>query len=210
MGIAFQRLVLGLLIFLSCIGTLVAKAHAYPAELETIPYEMGIEIGAGALAERGRSLAPMLSDNARLARLVAPVSGLEEQRQLAYVQAVIGELIAWRSDADLYGRRDRWAAPRETLARRAGDCEDIAILKLAALANLGFAPERLALVVGRDSVRGDHAIAAVRSKDGWRLLDDDGKVRDAAALTRFEPIYSLVAGRAYLHGRTASVRPAGR
>ena len=117
-------------------------------------------------------------------------------------------MIAWRSDLDTYGARDRWAEPRETLARRAGDCEDIAILKLAALAALGFEPNRLALVVGRDTARGDHAIAAVRTEGGWQMLDDDARVRTPASLVSFQPIYSLVDGRAFLHGRSRPLSPA--
>ncbi|WP_265569638.1 transglutaminase-like cysteine peptidase [Sphingomicrobium nitratireducens] len=200
-----QRLVLGLLLLAMTIGTVAAKAHAAPVDL---PFGAGLAIERGAIADRGRSFEAMIATDARVARLVQPVEGLTEARQLAYVQAVIGEMIAWRSDAQLYASSDRWASPRETLARRAGDCEDIAILKLASLASLGFSHDRLALVVGTDAVRGDHAIAAVRSGGGWQLLDDDGRVRSAAANARFAPVYSLVGGQAYLHGTSRLVRPA--
>lgn len=193
---------------MSCIVVVASNGRAATPGPAPAPYAPGLEIGAGAIAERGRELTALLSPSARLADVVRPVVGLSEERQIEYVQAVVGQLVAWRSDDDLYGRPDRWASPGETLARRAGDCEDIAILKLAALAEMGFASERLALVVGRDRARGDHAIAAVRGAEGWRLLDDDGEVRRPASLPRFEPIYSLVDGHAFLHGRERAARPA--
>lgn len=208
MGIAFQRLVVGLFIFVSCIASIAAKAHAYPAAPDRVPYAAALEIAQGSIAARGESLQQMLLPSGQVARLVRPVAESSEERRINYVQTVVGRTVAWRSDIDLYGRADRWADPRETLARRAGDCEDIAILKLAALASLGFPNDRLALVVGRDTVRGDHAIAAVRSADGWRLLDDDGVVRAPGTLPRFEPVYSLVDGRAFLHGKRRRMAPA--
>lgn len=193
------------------VGLMASPAAAFPDELplaRALPFGSGLSIGDGPIAARGGDLAQMLVPSPRIERLVAPVAGLAEDRQLSYVQSVVGQMVAWRDDRALWGADDYWATPRETLSRRAGDCEDIAILKLAALATLGFPDDRLALVVGRDRVRGDHAIAAVRLREGWRLLDDDDVVRRADAMVRFSPVYSLVAGRAFLHGEARPVRSA--
>lgn len=186
----------------------MAHAQAPQDGAVGLPFGVGLTVESGAMANRAHDLARLTEHDDRVARLVAPVAGLDERRQIDYVQAVVGQMIVWRADRDLYGESDHWAGPRETLARRAGDCEDIAILKLSSLANLGVAPNRLALVVGRDTARGDHAIAAVRTARGWRLLDDDGPLRSAESYASFEPTFVLADGRAYLHARKRAVEPA--
>jgi predicted transglutaminase-like cysteine proteinase len=49
--------------------------------------------------------------------------------------------IRYVEDRALYGQADRWATASETLRRRAGDCEDIAIVKMQLLASRGVARE---------------------------------------------------------------------
>ncbi|MBW0144025.1 transglutaminase-like cysteine peptidase [Sphingomicrobium clamense] len=195
------------LLFLTLLSS---PAQAYPSEADArarLPFANGLLVANGAIHDRGRSMPDLIASSARLDRLVSPVAGLDERRQIAFVQSIVGELIAYRRDDILWGRSDHWASAKETLARRAGDCEDIALLKLAALSSLGVPRDRLALIVGTDSVRGDHAIAAVRSGGQWLMLDDDGIVRRDAP-KRFKPIYTLVGQTAFLHGVNRSVRPA--
>ena len=49
--------------------------------------------------------------------------------------------IAPSKDIDLYGARDHWASPVETLFNRQGDCEDSAILMASILRAMGYEPE---------------------------------------------------------------------
>lgn len=56
-------------------------------------------------------------------------------------QAVAGFLkrtFAFRRDQDLFGEADHWQSPQEFLARKAGDCEDYALLAQALLAKNGI------------------------------------------------------------------------
>ncbi|WP_233426648.1 transglutaminase-like cysteine peptidase [Rhizobium mongolense] len=49
------------------------------------------------------------------------------------MNVAVNRAIRYRRDMDTDQAADHWAAPSETLARQQGDCEDFAILKMAAL-----------------------------------------------------------------------------
>lgn len=71
------------------------------------------------------------------------------------------------------GRDDVWSSPLATFQRGAGDCEDYAIAKLAALRLAGLAADDLRIVVVRDTRSGDaHAVAAARLDGRWLMLDN--------------------------------------
>jgi len=61
--------------------------------------------------------------------------------QLRAVNATINSTVRYETDHDLYGRDELW-----TVARDAGDCEDIALRKREELLKLGWAPQDLRLV----------------------------------------------------------------
>ena len=77
----------------------------------------------------------------------------------------------YRHDAELYGRNEYWATPREFMSR-SGDCEDYAIAKYFALRALGFGRDALRIVVLKDRIRGiGHAVLAVYLADDILILD---------------------------------------
>jgi predicted transglutaminase-like cysteine proteinase len=77
------------------------------------------------------------------------------------------------SDWAQYGYADYWASPLQTLSSGAGDCEDYAIVKYAALRELGIAPGDLRLVIVQDSMhQAEHAVVAVRDEQKWLILDN--------------------------------------
>ncbi|MHB0771471.1 transglutaminase-like cysteine peptidase [Bradyrhizobium sp. 5.13L] len=91
------------------------------------------------------------------------------------------------------GTDDVWSAPLATFARGAGDCEDYAIAKLAALRLAGVAAEDLRIVVVRDTSAGEeHAIAAARLDGQWLMLDNRrmAMVKDDATRT-YQPLFVL-------------------
>src|SRR5882672_9659741 len=68
---------------------------------------------------------------------------------------------------------DVWSSPLVTFASGAGDCEDYAIAKFAALRHAGISPDDLRIVIMRDTIRGeDHAVAAARLDGHWLMLDN--------------------------------------
>lgn len=124
-------------------------------------------------------------------------------------QAVIAAVNSWANakiryveDRQLYGQADYWADARTTLKRRAGDCEDIAVLKMALLAGAGFRREDMYLTIARDLARNaDHALLVVKSEGKFWLLDNNtDRLLDARQANDYRPILSYSAGGKWLHG----------
>ena len=91
------------------------------------------------------------------------------------------------------GADDVWSSPLATFARGAGDCEDYAIAKLAALRLAGVPAEDLRIVVVRDvRVGEDHAVVAARLDGHWLMLDNRrmAMVEDDNART-YQPLFVL-------------------
>jgi len=111
--------------------------------------------------------------------------------RLGEINRAINLAIRPVSDLVNYGEIDVWSSPLATLARGAGDCEDYAIAKMAALKDAGVAPQDLRLVILRDSVRAeDHAVLAVRLQNRWVVLDNRMLVMlQDTQLANYRPIF---------------------
>lgn len=97
----------------------------------------------------------------------------EGRARLGWINRAVNLRIKPTSDWAQYGYVDFWASPLQTLSSGAGDCEDYAILKYAALRELGIAPRDLRIVIVRDNVRKmQHAVLAVHNKNNWLILDN--------------------------------------
>jgi transglutaminase-like putative cysteine protease len=82
---------------------------------------------------------------------------------------------------------DQWLFPEETLARKGGDCEDLAFVLAALLAASGISPYCIRLALGRIIDRTepanpkswDHAwVMYLRESGAWEILEPMSKVRD--------------------------------
>jgi predicted transglutaminase-like cysteine proteinase len=135
----------------------------------------------------------------------ALTDGLEGSSFLEKVRAVnlrVNRAIRYRDDSDVYGRFDHWASPGDVLSKRAGDCEDFVILKMAALMKAGIPARSMSLVVLQIRGKGVfHAVLSVNTSSGALVLDNvtdavvpDTRVRD------YTPLYSMSVDRAWLHG----------
>ena len=104
-----------------------------------------------------------------------------------------GLVAAYRKDTLLHSTGEHWASPVETLARRAGDCEDFSILKYALLRDLGVKDEEMRIVVLKDTLtRQYHAVLAVRHKGHWLILDNRfSRVRFERDLPHYQALYSV-------------------
>lgn len=124
------------------------------------------------------------------------------REKLDRVNRGVNQLLTYRRDTATYGRLDYWASPAETLARSAGDCEDFAILKMAALLEAGIPANSMSLVVLQDQSMGVfHAVLAVSTGSGTFILDNvrNAVVRDTS-LPSYVPLYSFSTDRAWIHG----------
>lgn len=122
--------------------------------------------------------------------------------KLVAVNRAVNTMIAYRKDEAVYGNLDYWAKPAEILSRGAGDCEDFAILKMAALIEAGVPAQSMSLVVLQDSSRGVfHAVLSIATQSGTFILDNlsNDVLRDGA-LKSYVPLYSFSTDRAWIHG----------
>jgi predicted transglutaminase-like cysteine proteinase len=136
----------------------------------------------------------------------SPLSRITRNKQgidlLSAVNAWSNDKIRYAEDDRIYGRADFWADARTTLRRGAGDCEDIAIVKLQLLAALGVKRSDMFLTVARDLARNnDHAMLIVRM-DGrnWLLDNSTPVVLDARQSHDYRPILSYSSQGKWLHG----------
>lgn len=111
--------------------------------------------------------------------------------RLGEINRAVNLAIRPMSDLANYGEVDVWSSPLVTLARGAGDCEDYAIAKMAALKAAGVPSEDLRLVILHDSAHGeDHAVLAVRLDGRWLVLDNRMLVMRADnQITNYQPIF---------------------
>ncbi|MGI9508622.1 MAG: transglutaminase-like cysteine peptidase [Geminicoccaceae bacterium] len=137
--------------------------------------------------------------------LLAWQSMIKSQRgadPLAQLRAVNGFVNRWqpRTDKENYETVDYWASPL-TFLNRSGDCEDYAIMKYVSLRELGFAPERLRLVVVRDLLRDlAHAVLAVQVEDEVYILDNLFQaVLPQHRVSQYLPYYSVNESARFSH-----------
>jgi predicted transglutaminase-like cysteine proteinase len=122
------------------------------------------------------------------------------------INATVNGSIRYSSDADTYKTTDNWAKPSETLKRQTGDCEDFAILKMAALHASGVSLDDMAIVVLYDQKRRFyHAVLSVSAGDRYYILDNmHNAVLTDDQLVNYVPLYSILNGRGYFHGLPVS------
>jgi predicted transglutaminase-like cysteine proteinase len=151
----------------------------------------------GKACDKAEALLGVVVDNAAPKRFLA---------KLTMVNRNINDAIRYVPDSDNYGKRDYWAGIAEIASRRRGDCEDYAILKMAALVRLGVPEKSMSIVVLFDHAnKAFHAVLAVATDQGNFILDN---TRQDAYLDltepNYQPLYSLGGAKAWLHGTRVS------
>jgi predicted transglutaminase-like cysteine proteinase len=140
-------------------------------------------------------------EDSSLRELATSAAGLPRRQQASFVQAIVNRTIRYSSDQENWGQADYWATIEETLHRGAGDCEDIAVMKMHALRQLGFDDKDLYLVVGSDDAGRSHALLIVNLENDFIVLDDRaGRVLKADEVDGFRPILSFGSGMSWVHG----------
>jgi predicted transglutaminase-like cysteine proteinase len=180
-------------------GSVALSMRNFPVAARWAPvYRAITACSAGSACER---------KSAAFAGMISAAQGKGFSEKLSFVNSSVNRLIAYRKDSVVYGKLDYWAKPSEILERRAGDCEDFAILKMTALLRAGIPTQSMALVVLQDRKRGFfHAVLSVSTGSGTFILDSlsNTVVRDSD-LPDYVPLYSFSTDRAWIHGS----RPGG-
>lgn len=128
--------------------------------------------------------------------------------KLNAVNVAVNHSIRYRRDSDIYQVADYWATPSETLARQQGDCEDFAILKMAALRAEGVDNKDMSIVVLFDQKRHFyHAVLSVAVNGKYFILDNmRDQVLPDSRLPDYQPLFSIAGGKGYLHGLRAGTK----
>ncbi|QLF71655.1 transglutaminase-like cysteine peptidase (plasmid) [Peteryoungia desertarenae] len=158
------------------------------------------EIQSGRALDCRGSKCPIDLGSVRLAS--ADGMGASIRDRMNRVNLAVNRAIRYQTDSETYGKADRWASPSETLKRSAGDCEDYALLKMAALAAQGVPLKDMSLVVLYDQKRSFyHAVLSVEVQGRHYILDN---LRDQILLDTqlpdYMPLFSISAGKGYIHG----------
>ena len=130
---------------------------------------------------------------ARFARLVTSAKAKSGRAQLEDINQGVNLSIRYVNDTMQHGVPDRWSSALASFTTGAGDCEDYAIAKYAALREAGYAAETLRLVLVRDrAVRQDHAVLAVRHEDKWLIMDNrSARLREDSEISSFTPLFAI-------------------
>jgi predicted transglutaminase-like cysteine proteinase len=203
----------------NCLGGYTATR--FPAE--DLSHAKGDFLASKRLIVRHTSFDPSWNRVQRAAlspRVVQSLGAVSDNgAKLAAVNAWANSRIRYVEDRNLYGKADYWASASETLRARAGDCEDIAILKMQMLAATGVPRSDMYLTLARDLVRNaDHAMLIVKMDGRYWLLDNStDRLLDASEGNDYRPIMSFGSSQKWLHGYaeaattqpdTANVQPA--
>lgn len=178
-------------------GSVAIPMRNFPvaARWAAVYSEIGACSGTDACGDKG----------AALAALVENVRDKKFLDKLDAVNRTVNRLITYRKDEAVYGSVDYWARPAEILAGGVGDCEDFAILKMAALIDAGVPAQSISMVVLQDRSRNAfHAVLSIATQSGTFILDNlSNTVARDVAYRSYVPLYSFSTERAWIHG----VRP---
>src|SRR5690606_34400724 len=134
-------------------GSVAIPMRNFPVSARWAPIYRAISGCAGSACGRKSKTFAAVVETAREKRFLEKLDGINRG---------INGLIAYKRDKAVYGSLDHWAKPAEILKRGAGDCEDFAILKMAALLDAGVPAQSMSLVVLQDSRKGVfHAVLSV-------------------------------------------------
>jgi predicted transglutaminase-like cysteine proteinase len=147
----------------------------------------------GVLAQCRADMESCPSAARRFLAVIDKAQAREGEIRIAELNRAINLSIRPVSDMEQYGVEEFWASPLTAFSSGAGDCEDYAIAKYAALRELGFSADDVRLVVVHDRASNeDHAVAAVRYQGRWLILDNRTlAVRADAEITTFKPLFVL-------------------
>ncbi|MBZ9737247.1 transglutaminase-like cysteine peptidase [Mesorhizobium sp. CA18] len=183
-------------------GSVALSMRNFPVAARWAPvYKAIVDCTAGSVCDR---------ESPAFAEIVKIAGDKGFRDKLSFVNSSINRLIAYRKDSVVYGKLDYWAKPSEILEHRAGDCEDFAILKMAALLRAGIPAQSMSLVVLQDRRRKFfHAVLSVSTGSGAFILDSLGNavLRDSD-LPDYVPLYSFSTDRAWIHGSKSGAQVA--
>jgi predicted transglutaminase-like cysteine proteinase len=131
--------------------------------------------------------------------LIERLRGDDRMAQLRVLNEALNKK-PYVDDIANWGKADYWETPFQFL-HRGGDCEDFAIAKYFALAELGVPADDMRIVVVQDRNLGiAHAILVVSAVGkSWVLDNQISKVVPAASIHHYRPVYAVNANGWWLY-----------
>jgi predicted transglutaminase-like cysteine proteinase len=124
-----------------------------------------------------------------------------EDEQIRKINEFVNRHVLFSDDLSVWGEKDYWATPLETLGRGAGDCEDYAIAKYITLRALGISNDKLRMTyvkarIGgpRSSITEAHMVLGYYpSPDAEPYILDNliGDIRQASARSDLTPVFGF-------------------
>lgn len=118
-----------------------------------------------------------------------------EWHQSNKINKFFNKSITYKNDLHLWGKKDYWASPTETISRGQGDCEDYAIAKFFSLIALGVSEDKLRLMYVRHlKVNEPHMVLIyfeTPQSIPWVLDNYHPKILPANKRPDLKPIYSF-------------------
>lgn len=144
-----------------------------------------------------------------------------EAEQLREANDFFNRQVQFLDDSVVWQQKDYWATPLETLAKRAGDCEDFVIAKYLSLRQLGVADEKLRLIYVRAKIGGERSsltqahmvLGYFETPTSEPLVLDNlvGDIQPASRRTDLFPVFSFNSSGLWVAGATtAAARPGER
>jgi len=153
---------------------------------------------AARVLEAAAARGPRVAEQAQALVQQIERSGVQDEVQrLREINDFFNRRLAFKDDAATWGLPDYWAAPLESLEKRAGDCEDYAIAKYFSLAAAGVPTVRLRMVYVRARLAGQslaHMVLAYYAEPGAEPLILDNlrpEVLPASQRPDLTPVFSF-------------------
>ncbi|WP_299236831.1 transglutaminase-like cysteine peptidase [uncultured Halomonas sp.] len=134
------------------------------------------------------------------------------QTQLRDTNDFFNRRIRWLDDIDIWGQKDYWATPLETMGKAQGDCEDFSIAKYITLKRLGVPTRQLRMIyvrarIGRRQETQAHMVVGYYETPASEPLVLDNLVTTitpAAQRTDLDPVFSFNSDGLWAGGSTQS------
>ena len=163
-------------------------------------------------AQRGNSIV-----FAEWLRLIEDKNLQADVEKLAVVNRFFNERVHFSDDISIWGKKDYWATPRETMSRGSGDCEDFVIAKYVTLLNMDIPQEKLRLIYVRASIGGAQSgisqahmvLGFFSSETAEPLILDNliSEVRPASSRPDLTPIFSFNTQGLWARGSQSTAQP---
>ncbi len=124
-----------------------------------------------------------------------------EEDQVRRVNEFVNRRVMFEDDITIWGQKDYWATPLESLGRGAGDCEDFAIAKYISLRILGIDNDKLRMTYVKARIGGPRSTVSEAhmvlgyypTPDAEPLILDNliGDIRPASARTDLTPVFGF-------------------